>query len=443
MSSGDCQPRCDERNPVQPLDFKHHNSEFRFTHYLFRFPAKFHPPVARCLIDLFSNKNDVILDPFCGAGTLLVEALNTGRSAIGIDIDPVAVFISRVKTRPIDPELLDRELQRFRKKLSANRRPSTEYNELMRNDPSPAALEQFAERHLIPAIPNLYHWFRIYVLIDLARIKATITNFDTRPSIRDFLLACFISIIRNVSNADPVPVSGLEVTAHMKRLEARGRRIDPFDIYERRVARELIGMTELWKQAQRTSIRVLRADAASFASRLRGTRANVVITSPPYNTAVDYYRRHTLEMYWLGAVESPHERIALAQKYIGRIQIRVRNRRLRHEFCSDYVKGLIAHARGLGANRERAVVHYCASMQRALVQVSRVLPPKGKAVFVVGNSKWNGQRTSAVQLITELASDDFRHLETFSYTSRNRYMSYSRRNGADVSREYVLVLQKK
>ena len=314
MSSGNVQPRCDTHGAVQTLEFERYNSDCKFTHYLFRFPAKFHPPVARCLIDRFSRTDDVILDPFCGAGTLLVEALTAGRSAIGIDIDPVAVFISRVKTKPIDPDLLHHEFQRLKSQLSKIRRSSMEYDELMRDDSDPASLDHFAERGAIPAIPNIYHWFRVYVIVDLALLKVAITTFDTKPAIRDFFLACFIGIIRNASNADPVPVSGLEVTAHMKRLEERGRRVDPFDLYERRVKRELLGMKQLWNRAQPVSIGVLKADAASFARRLGSRRADVVITSPPYNTAVDYYRRHTLEMYWLGAVETPEQRIALAQK---------------------------------------------------------------------------------------------------------------------------------
>ena len=442
MPSGDLEPQRNTQHSARALEFERYGNAYKLTHYLFRFPAKFHPPVARCLIDRYSATNDLILDPFCGAGTLLVEALTTGRPAIGMDIDPVAVFVSRVKTKPIDPLLLTSEYQRLRSRLSQLRRSSLEYDELMCNDLAPDALETFAERNLLPGIPNIHHWFRVYVMIDLAQIKAAITDLDAKPAVRDFFLACFLSIIRNASNADPVPVSGLEVTAHMKRREARGRRIDPFALYERRVTRELLGMKQLWEHAQRVSIRVCRADAASFSNRLRSRQADVVITSPPYNTAVDYYRRHTLEMYWLGAVDTPEQRIALAQNYIGRVQVRVANRRLRDKFTSNHIEGLIRHARSLGPARERAVVHYCASMKRALIQVSRALKPKGKAVFVVGNSKWNGKRASAVELIKELASDRFRTLDVLSYTSRNRYMSYSRRNGANVNEEYVLVLQK-
>jgi 23S rRNA G2445 N2-methylase RlmL len=67
----------------------------RYTHYLFRYPAKFHPPVARALLERHTEPGACVLDCFCGSGTLLVEAAISGRSAIGSDIDPVAAFVSR------------------------------------------------------------------------------------------------------------------------------------------------------------------------------------------------------------------------------------------------------------------------------------------------------------------------------------------------------------
>ena len=72
----------------------------RLTHYLFRFPAKFHPPVAHSLIRSYTSPGQTVFDPFCGSGTLLLAASVEGRNAIGSDVDPVAVFISEV--RPID-----------------------------------------------------------------------------------------------------------------------------------------------------------------------------------------------------------------------------------------------------------------------------------------------------------------------------------------------------
>jgi hypothetical protein len=73
----------------------------RLTHHLFRFPAKFHPPVVRQLIQDYTEEGETILDPFCGSGTLLVEASVLGRNSIGIDIDPLSVFVTNVKVHAL------------------------------------------------------------------------------------------------------------------------------------------------------------------------------------------------------------------------------------------------------------------------------------------------------------------------------------------------------
>ena len=428
---------------MSELCFARYRNEFKYTHYLFRFPAKFHPPAVRCLIDRYSSPGEVVLDPFCGSGTLLVEALLSGRAAIGLDVYTLATFISRVKCTPLPPELLQNAFTALKEDLSSVRRSKREYDRLIHDDLSPHSIARFRRRLKIPTIPNIEHWFRVYVVLDLAQLRARILRAHVAPRVRDFFLACFAGIIRNSSNADPVAVSGLEVTAHMKRLDEQGRRIDPFELFKRRVERELAGMRELWEQSKDVRVRVQRGDATELTRQVRVGSVDVVITSPPYNTAVDYYRRHTLEMYWLDMVHTQEDRLRLAPKYLGRVQVRQSNPRLRHAFESDYVKRLIAHAGSVSPMQQRAVTHYCASMHRSLEHIARVLKPGGLAVFVVGNSKWNGRRLRATKLLGEIAQDHFDVCDTLTYRTRNRYMSYERHNGANVNREYALVLKKK
>lgn len=69
-----------------------------FTHEFYRYPARFSPIFARTAIEAFTKPGDLIIDPFMGGGTTLVESRILGRHAIGVDISELAVFISRVKT---------------------------------------------------------------------------------------------------------------------------------------------------------------------------------------------------------------------------------------------------------------------------------------------------------------------------------------------------------
>ena len=139
----------------------------RLTHYLFRFPAKFHPPIARALIEAYTQPGDVVLDPFCGSGTLLVEASMLGRHSIGIDVDPVAAYVSSVKVHRYRMAELERTIGRIRSVLAAVRREESEYEDLMVEDIGPddllAELANSGSEMWVPEIPRLDHWFRRYV----------------------------------------------------------------------------------------------------------------------------------------------------------------------------------------------------------------------------------------------------------------------------------------
>lgn len=71
------------------------------THCFYRYPARFSPAFAAMAIQCFSKPGDVVLDPYMGGGTTLVEALVAGRHAIGNDLNSLASFVAKVKTTPL------------------------------------------------------------------------------------------------------------------------------------------------------------------------------------------------------------------------------------------------------------------------------------------------------------------------------------------------------
>src|SRR5690606_9082165 len=50
-----------------------------------------------------AGRTQPLLDPFCGSGTVLVEARAAGLRAIGVDLNPLAVLIARAKTWTVPP----------------------------------------------------------------------------------------------------------------------------------------------------------------------------------------------------------------------------------------------------------------------------------------------------------------------------------------------------
>ena len=120
----------DSREPVSGL-----------SHGLYRYPARFSPRFARTVIELFSHPGDVILDPFVGGGTTLVEARVAGRRGVGVDVSNLAVFVARAKTTVYDEadlQAISRWADNLRGRLN-----------LRRATPKDDSLDQYAQLHNI------------------------------------------------------------------------------------------------------------------------------------------------------------------------------------------------------------------------------------------------------------------------------------------------------
>jgi hypothetical protein len=296
----------------------------------------------------------------------------------------------------------------------------------------------------IPQIPNLRHWFRRRVTIQLAEIaRLILTKCEARE--RPFFLLAFASIIRNSSNADPVPVSGLEVTRHMRQREAAGRSIDAYGLMKMALQRHVVAAEEFaLARAKKATARFAVADARALNRNGIGI-VDAVITSPPYLTAVDYYRRHQLEMYWLGLIASASDRLAILPRYIGRHNISLSQ--LREEGEGGVIRSKLGRQwhRRLAVeypNTARNLLHYSLSMARVPDRFLEVVRPGGRVIVVVGDSQIRGQPFSTGKLIGELAPKQLALGNVLWYPIENRYMSYSRQNGASIKMEQVLCFQR-
>jgi hypothetical protein len=71
------------------------------THNFYHYPARFPPAIPRAVIETFSQPGDLVLDPFMGGGTTVVEALSIGRRIIGVDLNALAHFVATIRTTPL------------------------------------------------------------------------------------------------------------------------------------------------------------------------------------------------------------------------------------------------------------------------------------------------------------------------------------------------------
>jgi 16S rRNA G966 N2-methylase RsmD len=422
--------------------FEYGTSFEPLSHYLFRYPAKFHPPIVRELIERYTQPGDTVYDPFLGSGTLAVEAMAAKRNSLGADVDPIAVIVARAKTRRFQMRSLRSNAERLLKSIDRRERSAREYEHRMFVDLSVSNFNRQIEglRKLVPAIPQIEHWFRRYVIVDLAVIRKEILRLPAPQSHIELFDVVFASIIRNSSNADPVPVSGLEVTSHMIKKDEEGRLVNPFALF-RKALHKALDSVECFTNATDSdnSSKVYLRDATRFVPK---HPVDAVITSPPYHGAVDYYRRHKLEMYWLGQTRSEAERRQLLDLYIGRVSVPKRNRFLSADAVGPLSEVWEARIRDVKPSRANAFRHYQTSMRDTFVRLSSALSLGHPAALVVGHSTWNGTEFPTSDLFEELAGKLFTLQEVLSYPLKNRYMSYARRNGANIQAEHVMVFRR-
>jgi hypothetical protein len=397
----------------------------------------------------YAPKGSILLDPFTGSGTVQVEALVRGVDSVGIDVDPLACLIAGAKTNPLNPKRLQAAFDGVKLRLAPFVHGHLDREARAGADISEQRFQNEAGSLAIPAIPNITHWFRRYVIIDLARILDGIDRADLSKREERFFRACFAATIRRVSNADPDPVSGLEVTC-IQAARNVSRNIKVYDEFFNKTQQAMAGMKRLWEaSAQREEAAcatVVRGTAFDLNGLMKKVPAakdgfRLVITSPPYCRAVEYSRRHQLELYWLGFVGNPCEHVALTHSYIGRKLVRESDWNEQITLGIEGLDACIGRIADKDPVKARAVRHYFYSMRQVLAQFPGVVEKGGTVICVIGDSKCCNVRIPTADFIAELASDRMRLKNRFSYALRNHYMQYGLWNGDGIKQEHVLVFK--
>jgi len=273
MKIENCLSKVSKKNPL--VNFKNICSDYSrdyYTNLIHSYPAKMYGPIAQSLIYMYSKKGDTILDPFCGTGTVLMQAKLYGMNSIGYDINPLACLIARAKTTT----LRIKGLQESADKLFASIDANTEIS--------------------IPAFINIDFWFDKGNQIDLARVLSEIKKV-TNKKYRTFFMVCFSSIIRKASNADP-EIKPPVKTKRMLELRKNGESINAIDEFKDMVEVNIRRLGKFCKDCDKTSTaRVIRKDIRDVI--IPKNSVDLVITSPPYIGSQKYIRSTRLELLWL------------------------------------------------------------------------------------------------------------------------------------------------
>ncbi len=338
------------------------------------FPARMAPEIAlEVLQDL--RTGSFVVDPMCGSGTVLRYATDLGHSALGTDLDPLAVLMARVWTTPPDSQAV---LKTKDKLLDSARRLDADSVHLpwIDNDDSTADF--------------ISYWFAEKQARDLRCLASCLRH--KRDASYDLLRLALSKIIVTKERGASL---GRDVSHSRPHRVAHENSFDVFEGFSLAVERILSAQA---KSPPLGGARVALQDGRSLSIVGRNT-VDCVLTSPPYLNAIDYIRGHRLALVWLGyqvgelrtiRSESVGAERGLAQNAKESVGIRARER-------LPWISNLTPRYQGI-------FERYVTDLNRLAKQVKRVLKSTGIAVFIVGDSTLKGTfvlNSKAVEFVFE------------------------------------------
>lgn len=385
------------------------------THGLHRFAAKYVPQVPAWALDTLGARGAVVLDPFMGSGTTLVEGVLRGTVSIGVDIDPLARFIARAKVSPVDHERIADLGRVLEERWRA---------------PAPAAARQSP----MPDVPNFGHWFGGAQWGWLQSLRDSILVLDCDEDERAFLLVVFSSTLRWVSNADDQSQKTYVSGTLPKTPPAVPA------VFWRFLRRAVDGLADLNRKRHSEAVTVIPGEACATRLGLPAASVDLAVTSPPYLDSVDYPYNMMLEYFWLGPLLGVPDRRAfngLRRRPIGA---------KKPAECADLPPALagLVDLEAMPPARRAAATTYFALMERHFCEMARVLKPGARYVFVVGNSQTTSGVVPLHDALVRLAASAGLNVErAFGYRIRRHYMKFPRNGrGGIILIDWVLVLRK-
>lgn len=374
MAADDAQPYLEELGVAildrpQSIQFLPNNNELvhRWSPYVQGFSADFVQSVLDAYKHDYGNK-PVLLDPFAGSGTVVVQAKLNDLESYGVELNPLLQFVAATKigTWDVPPDRLTRIAGTLPK----------------------------GKPYTAPAFLKSAKQFNPKVLRNLELLKGQIDGFvaenEQDRNIKNLLLLAFSAILIDCSNLKRSPCLGYSAK---KKVDGDA----PYRLFRRKIQDIAEDLDLLQKEYGFVSSNseVILANSAEYRHE-RGY--DLVVTSPPYMNGLDYVMNYKIEMGWLDFADS-HK--ALKQVKNEMVVCDNVSKGLIREFAQSQARYTNAWIEQIKSRIEKNIVKrghyrredmpeivhkYFDDMHQVMSQVVRVLRPNGRFILVVGDS---------------------------------------------------------
>jgi DNA modification methylase len=356
-------------NSHQPIQFLPNSNELihRWSPYVQGFSAKF----VQSIINSYRKdyQSPIILDPFAGSGTVIVQSKLNGIESYGVELNPLLHFVAETKINSwnIDPNIL----LRIGRNLTVQKRTE-----------SPDFLK--SENHFNPG-----------VLRNLVELKSGIDSFDpvsvADKKVKDLLLLAFASILIDCSKLKRTPCLGY---SRSKVVEDNA----PFILFSKKIeeiAQDLQILQSNFASALECPSGVYLANSMEF---VHSKDYDLVITSPPYMNGLDYVMNYKIEMGWLGFADDHKQLKRVKDNMVvcdnvskGLIRdFATNNNRYTNPWIEEIKHAISLNIQQRGNYRRKdmpEIVHkYFDDMHKVMQKVVSALKSDGRFILVIGDS---------------------------------------------------------
>lgn len=378
------------------------------SHGVHEYRGRFFPQLVRALINIADvPPKGRVADPMCGSGTTLVEGVLAGRTSLGIDFNPLSTFMAGTKCAVlfVSPRNLTSAYQAARDRLLTRSLRARKQG-----------LRYFSS---LPIVDQTYlrKWFAEQVLLDLDEIAQLLASLKAGP-VRDLMWLSLSNILRSVSwqKNDDLRVRK-EVRSYVD--------IDPIKEFIEELEQSIRIVLAFLLQNRGSSLgrfEVEEGDAHRMGDFWKPKSIDLIVTSPPYATALPYLDTDRLSLIYLRLLSRPQHR----QKDLGMIGNREVTDSWRKTYWERFkvergalpksVPTLIEKIVALNAesdvgfrrrNLPALLAKYFLDMRDVLSDMARVLKTGAQAYVVVGNNHTiaGGERVEirTAELLSEIA----------------------------------------
>lgn len=342
-------------------------------HRWFRLTPSFGPELVHEMIErLGVGQDELILDPFAGAGTTLIESKIEGRQAIGFEINPLLHFVNEASLQwELDARTLTEQLARLGAEM---------------HDLGHLRFEQLEARGLtVPPIHNPTRWWRPDVIVGLVVLKRAILRISDSRQRAFFWLGLAGCLVPDLTN---VTLGRLQL--HF--IDRSKDKIDVWCTYSAHMQTMIADLEAIQKNGGFGEGRCFLQNSTKLNGFKYEKSVDAVITSPPYPNRYSYVWNTRPHMYLLDFLTTPREASDLDKNTIGGTWGTATSELMKdlvaplNTAIRDIVGPVAANIRAQDNLMANYVMHYFNRLIAQILEMEAILSPGARIAYVVGNS---------------------------------------------------------